>query len=132
VSLEFHPGNLFRNRPAGYSTYVKAPCKLAFFLLAITLLTPIPRGFAQDESTSRARKLVKNPKPDYRALARKISLSGTVRLEALVEPNGSVKAVEVKGGNALLAQSAQFAVREWKWAKSEHETTEILEIRFVP
>ncbi|PYV80421.1 MAG: hypothetical protein DMG93_19005 [Acidobacteria bacterium] len=111
---------------------MKAPCVLAFFLLAITLLTPIPRGFAQDESTSRARKLVKSPKPDYPALARKISLSGTVRLEALVEPNGSVKAVEVKGGNALLAQSAQFAVREWKWAKSEHETTEILEIRFVP
>lgn len=111
---------------------MKAPCKLAFFLLAITLLAPTPRASAQNENSPAARKLVKNPKPDYPALARKINLTGTVRLEALVEPNGSVKAVEVKGGNALLAQSAQFAVREWKWAKSEHETTEILEIRFIP
>ena len=111
---------------------MNAPCKLGLFLIAIALLAPIPRAFAQDESNPAARKLVKRPKPDYPALARKINLTGTVRLEALVEPNGSVKAVEVKGGNALLAQSAQFAVREWKWAKSEHETTEILEIRFVP
>jgi TonB family protein len=111
---------------------MNAPCKLGLFLIAITLLAPIPRAFAQDESNPAARKLMKSPKPDYPALARKINLSGTVRLEALVEPNGSVKAVEVKGGNALLAQSAQFAVREWKWAKSAHETTEILEIRFVP
>lgn len=111
---------------------MNAPCKFGFFLLALTLLSPIPRAFAQDESSPGERKLVKSQKPDYPALARKINLTGTVRLEALVEPNGSVKSVEIKGGNPLLAQSAQFAVRSWKWAKAEHETTQILEIRFTP
>jgi outer membrane biosynthesis protein TonB len=61
-----------------------------------------------------------------------MNLSGTVRLEATVAPNGSIKSLDVKGGNPLLAQSAQFAVREWKWEKAEHETTEVLEIHFTP
>ena len=32
----------------------------------------------------------------------------------------------------LLAQSAQNAVREWKWAKADHESTEMLEFKFKP
>jgi hypothetical protein len=53
-------------------------------------------------------------------------------LEALVLPNGTVKSVQVKGGNPLLVQSAQNAIREWKWAKAEHETTELVEFKFQP
>jgi len=65
-------------------------------------------------------------------LARTMNLSGTVKLEATVAPNGSVKSVDIKGGNPLLAQSAQSTVRDWKWEKADHETTELLEIRFTP
>jgi outer membrane biosynthesis protein TonB len=61
-----------------------------------------------------------------------MNLAGTVRLEAVVAPNGSVKTVDIKGGNPLLAQAAQFTVREWKWEKTDHETTEIVEVRFSP
>jgi hypothetical protein len=84
---------------------MNAPCKLGLFLLAVMLLAPLPRGLAQDDSSPAPRKLVKSPKPLYPNLARTMNLSGTVRIEALVEPNGSVKSVEVKGGNPLLAQS---------------------------
>jgi outer membrane biosynthesis protein TonB len=55
-----------------------------------------------------------------------------VKLEALVLANGTVKSIQVKGGNPLLAQAAQNAVREWKWAKAERESTEVLEFRFRP
>jgi TonB family protein len=68
----------------------------------------------------------------YPQLARTMSLKGTVRLEALVLPNGTVKSVQVKGGNPLLVQSAQNAIREWKWVKAEHETTELVEFKFQP
>jgi TonB family protein len=68
----------------------------------------------------------------YPQLARPMSLKGTVRLEALVLPNGTVKSVQVKGGNPLLVQSAQNAIREWKWTKAEHETTELVEFKFQP
>jgi TonB family protein len=61
-----------------------------------------------------------------------MKLSGTVKLEVLVQPNGSVKAAQVKGGNPLLAQSAQNAVRSWKWEKADRQTTEQVECYFSP
>ena len=70
--------------------------------------------------------------PAYPAIARSMNLSGAVKLEVLVQPNGSVKLMQVKGGNPLLAQSAQSAVHGWKWEKADHETTELVEFHFNP
>lgn len=109
---------------------MKACVKLAAFVLFVLLAAG--SLFAQDDAATAGRKLVKSPKPVYPALARPLNLSGTVRLEVTVAPNGSVKALDVKGGNPLLVQSAQFTVREWKWEKAEHETTQILEVHFTP
>ena len=87
---------------------------------------------SQGEAGAGSRKLINRPTPVYPSLARTMSLSGTVKLEALVAPNGSVKTIQVKGGNPVLVQSAQNAVREWKWEKVDHETTEYLELKFNP
>jgi TonB family protein len=89
-------------------------------------------AFAQTEQTEGTRKVSTKVVPMYPQLARTMSLRGTVRLEALVLANGTVKSVQVKGGNPLLVQSAQNAIREWKWAKAEHETTELVEFKFQP
>ena len=97
-------------------------CLLAF-LMGLTL-----GALAQEAG----RKRIKDPKPTYPALARSMNLAGTVKLEAIVAPNGSVKTVDVKGGNPLLAQAAQFTIREWKWEKLDHETTEVVEVHFTP
>ena|SRR6266513_691632 len=87
---------------------------------------------AQDEQSAGDRKIVNKVVPSYPAIARSLNLSGTVKLEALVLANGSVKAVQVKGGNPLLVQSAQRAVQDWKWEKADHESTEQVEFRFHP
>jgi hypothetical protein len=50
----------------------------------------------------------------------------------LVQSSGEVKTIQVKGGNPLLVQSAQAAVRAWKWEKAEHESTETVEFHFTP
>ncbi|PYV59295.1 MAG: hypothetical protein DMG97_05985 [Acidobacteria bacterium] len=102
-------------------------------LLSVLLFTfqPGPATAQSDESTSD-RKVVTKVVPSYPAIARSMNLSGTVKLEALVLANGSVKAVQVKGGNPLLVQSAQRAVQDWKWEKAEHESTEQVEFRFHP
>jgi TonB family protein len=109
---------------------MKGSCKLGLCLLAAVITFSATGALAQDGPAGR--KLVKNQKPTYPALARTMNLSGTVKLEATVAPNGSVKSVDIKGGNPLLAQSAQSTVRDWKWEKADHETTELLEIRFIP
>lgn len=109
---------------------MKGSCKLGPYLLALIMALTLTSALAQDNPAGR--KLVKNPKPTYPALARTMNLSGTVKLEATVAPNGSVKVVDIRGGNPLLAQAAQFTVREWKWEKADHETIELLEIHFTP
>jgi TonB family protein len=70
--------------------------------------------------------------PQYPEMARSIRLSGSVKAEALVEPNGVVKTVEVKGGNPVLVRAAQSAIYKWKWAPAAHETREPIEVKFDP
>jgi outer membrane biosynthesis protein TonB len=59
-------------------------------------------------------------------------LRGTVKLEVLVLASGKVKSIQVKGGNAVLVQSAESAVRECRWEKADHDTTEQVEFTFSP
>jgi|SRR5579872_1686713 len=96
-------------------------------LAAIFLLLP-NLGSAQDA----VRKVVNKAAPQYPSLARSMNIHGVVKLEALVEPNGVVKSVQVKGGHPLLTQSAVTAVGHWKFEPAPHETRESIEIKFEP
>ena len=50
----------------------------------------------------------------------------------LVEPNGLPKSMEVKGGNPVLVQAAEKALRQWKWEPAGHATSEVIDLRFDP
>jgi TonB family protein len=111
--------------------------KRSLFFILLLLLGAIasvrPRVcFAQDEPGRNARKVISRVAPAYPEVARTMKLSGTVKLEVLVQANGSVKSSQVKGGNPVLAQSAQNAVRGWKWEKADRQTTEQVECYFSP
>ena len=62
-----------------------------------------------------AASLIHKVQPLYPAIARTMHLSGTVRLRAIIGADGSVRQIEVIGGNTLLVQSAVAAVREWRY-----------------
>ena len=106
-------------------------------LFVVVVLTSIlglgqTSALAQSEQSTEARRVVRQVVPQYPFLARQMGLSGTVKLEALLTADGEVKTIQVKGGHPILAQSAQNAVRAWKWQQSDHETTESLEFSFKP
>jgi TonB family protein len=100
-------------------------------LLLLVIASSLAPANAQTEETG-SRKVVNRVMPAYPAIARHLNLSGSVKLEAVVAANGSVKSVQVLGGNPVLAQSAEGAVRAWKWEKGERETAEVVEVRFDP
>ena len=50
----------------------------------------------------------------------------------LVGPNGSPKSIQAKGGNPVLVQSAEKALRDWKWEPALHATSEVIDLRFDP
>jgi TonB family protein len=101
-----------------------------FVLLAFSAFTP-HFSLAQD-SAAPVRKIVTRVMPQYPSIARTMRIQGTVRLDVLVEPSGKVKSFEVKGGHPLLVQSAEDALREWKWEAAPHESHEIIELKFNP
>ena len=97
-------------------------------LLLLILLAFTPNhSRAQEEGT---RKVLTKITPTYPEVAHKMEIQGSVKVEAVVSPNGSVKSVAVKGGHPVLAQAAENAVRGWKWEPSSKETRELIEIRF--
>jgi TonB family protein len=99
-------------------------------LIACLMLTSVLSA-GQKDSTSK-RKLLNRTVAFYPPLARTMALVGVVKVDAVVAADGSVKAVEIKGGHPVLAQAAVNTVRQWKWEPSSHESHELVEIRFAP
>jgi TonB family protein len=96
-------------------------------LVAGVLLAPMAsRG--QDSATKR--KVSRRVVPDYPKIARDMNITGKVKLEAIVEPDGHVKTVRPVGGSPLLVESAEQALKNWKFETGPKETTEIIEFDF--
>jgi TonB family protein len=102
----------------------------ALFLALLSVL--VPAAFGQQDQSEGNRKVVSRVMPQYPAMARTMNLRGSVKAEAIVQPNGLVKSVEVKGGHPLLVRAAQDAISKWKWAPASHETREPIEVKFDP
>ena len=86
---------------------------------------------AQDSSDVH-RKMVNRVVPSYPSLAQKMGISGSVKIEAVVAPNGTVKSTDILGGHPVLAQAGLDAVRRCKWESAQHETHEIVVLNFHP
>ncbi len=68
--------------------------------------------------------------PAYPELARKMHIHGTVKVEAGVRANGTVKSTRILGGNPVLIEAASDAVKQWKFAPGPAETTEVVQLTF--
>jgi TonB family protein len=98
------------------------------------LYTAVP-GRAQDNASGEVkdhggRKVKASVKPDYPQIARQMRVTGTVRLEATVAPDGKVRDTKVIGGSPLLVQEAVTAVKKWKYEEASKESVENVEVVF--
>ena len=76
------------------------------------------------------RKVIKQVTPVYSELARRANISGTVKVEVTIAPNGTVKSTKLVGGSPLLADSALEAVKNWKYEPASAESTTIVVFNF--
>ncbi|MGA9352495.1 MAG: energy transducer TonB [Terriglobales bacterium] len=113
-----------------HASSIHVASRLRFIVPFVVCLLLAPSPFAQENPSKR--RIVTRSAAVYPALARHMALSGLVKVDALVSPDGTVKAVEVKGGHPVLAQAASNTIRQWKWEPSPHESHEQIEIRFTP
>jgi TonB family protein len=98
------------------------------FFLALVAVS----ACAQDSAPPSGRKVVRQTMPRYPDLARRLNLEGTVKVMAVVSPDGKVKKVDPVGGSPLLVQAAEEAVSQWKFAPATAESREVIELHFSP
>jgi TonB family protein len=87
-----------------------------------------PQGGSTDESK---RKVKTKVAPAYPELARRMNVTGKVKIEVIIAPDGHVKSTRAIGGHPLLVQSCQDAVKEWKFLPAAEETTQVVEFDFT-
>jgi len=98
-------------------------------LISVTaLFHPVP-AFAQGELT---RKVKTKVKPAYPELARRMNITGTVKVLVVVSPSGSLKDTKVVGGNPLLVNAAMDALKKWKFEPAKDDSTGTVEFKFQP
>jgi len=103
-------------------------------ILALICCYFAPAVWAQSQQSSNetGRKLLRKVEPRYPDIAKKMNLGGTVKVVAVVAPDGKVTKVEAVGVSPLLVEAAQSAVTQWKYAPAGTESKEAVELHFTP
>ena len=103
--------------------------------LAVMAMTAGPGGVglrAQDEQGEITRRAKSKVQPVYPDLARKMNITGTVKIQVVVAANGTVKDAKVLGGHPVLAGAALDAVRKWRFEPAAVESSGVVELKFEP
>ncbi|MBZ5650866.1 MAG: energy transducer TonB [Acidobacteriia bacterium] len=79
-----------------------------------------------------SRKAKTKVAPIYPDVARRMNVSGTVRLSVVVAPNGTVRSSKVIGGHPVLVNAAMDAMKQWKFEPAPTESSGIVEFKFQP
>jgi TonB family protein len=102
------------------------------FLWAKAFLVTVLSLCALRASAQEARKALSSPPPVYPEIAKRMNLSGVVKIEVIVGPDGQVRDTKVVGGHPLLVDSALKAIRSWKYERANSETKIQVELKFQP
>ena len=97
-----------------------ASLAMALFLTAVNL------------PAQETRKVISNPAPRYPELAKNLHVSGVVKVQIVIAPDGKIISTKVLGGHPLLVSSVEETLKNWKYAPASSETTTQLEFNFHP
>lgn len=98
--------------------------QLALCAVAINCALPLHAADAD-------RPVKQRVAPTYPELAKRMRISGVVRVAATVAPDGSVSATKTVSGNHMLAGAAEDAVHKWKFVSASEESTVEVDINFA-
>jgi TonB family protein len=61
-----------------------------------------------------------------------MNIAGTVKIEVVVAPNGSVKEARIVGGHPVLASAALDAAKKWRFDPASAESSGVIDFKFEP
>jgi len=104
--------------------------KTSVIALAVAIFVGTLKVGAQTAAVVEKRPAKNLVQPNVSALARKLNLSGSVKIEITIAKDGSVKSTRVLGGHPLLAQDAERAALSSTFEPGPKETIETIEFKF--
>jgi TonB family protein len=102
-------------------------------ILALVATGVLAGSFAiaqQSNVEESKRKVRTKANPTYPELAKRLGISGKVRIEVVIGTDGKVKNSRAVGGHPLLVQASMDCVREWRFEPAPEETTQVIEFEF--
>jgi TonB family protein len=93
--------------------------------LALALSLALPAHAADD------RVVKSRVAPVYPEVAKRMKVSGEVKIEATVEADGKVKNAKAVSGNHILGEAAEDAVRKWKFESGSGESVVVVTVNFT-
>ena len=97
---------------------------------AASLFLSLGLAFAQNSKEGQ-RKIKSRTNPIYPEIAKRMNITGKVRIEVVVAPDGRVKSSRALGGHPLLVQACQEAVKEWRFVPAPEQSTQVYEFDFT-
>lgn len=82
-------------------------------------------GRASDERAVKTRVA-----PVYPEIAKRMRISGVVKLEVIVDSDGKVTDVKPVSGNHMLSEAAETAVRKWRYVAASSQSTVDVDLNF--
>lgn len=103
-------------------------CLLA--VLATASLGTVSLRAQEGDAPGSKRKVKTMGKPQYPDLAKKLNLTGVVKIEVTIGADGKVKRTHVLGGHPVLASEAEKAAMQTEFEPGPKETSEVIEFKF--
>jgi len=98
----------------------------------LTTISAAPGWGQEAKAQESGRKAKIRVPPVYPELARRMNITGVVKVRVTVAANGTVKDATLVGGHPVLAGAALDAAKKWHFESRQEESTEIVEFRFDP
>jgi TonB family protein len=104
--------------------------KLGIRAAQVVLLSLVV-GLALPARAGDDRAVKSRVAPVYPEIAKRMKISGEVKLETTVNANGNVKDVKAISGNRMLEVAAEDAVRKWKFETSSGDAEVVVTVNFA-
>lgn len=101
-----------------------------FLAMSVAWIVQPSPAFGQQQDGEITRKVKSKVSPLYPDIAKRMNITGVVKLIVVVAPNGSVKSTKVLGGHPLLVTAAEDAVKKWKFEAGPEESSGVVEFSF--
>jgi TonB family protein len=94
--------------------------------VALALLLSLALPARAEERGIKARVA-----PVYPEIAKRMRISGVVRVQVTVDPDGKVIDAKAINGNRALCTAAEDAVRRWRFVPADAQSTVTVDITFA-